>query len=316
MNRYLHIAVSSDDNYVKFLGVTIQSLQYYNRDVKIYIHVLDNGIQSKNRDKIESLISHNNKITFYSVEAQNEYLKKYNLNPTSLAMYSRIFLSKIIPENVKKIIYCDVDSLFKGSLKEIWKIDFKNELVAGVEDLIPVRYKIDIGLQEDDKYINSGFLLINLEKWREEDIIKDFIKCISKFDGKQTHYDQGVINAVCKDRIIILSPRYNLMTPFYILKYKKIIDYYKIKNYYSKIEIENAKLNPVFVHFVPAFTTRPWMKNCRHPLVEEYRTFLEKASWSENNLLVDPREFKVRLLNFAYIKFPIKLVNNIINYIG
>ncbi|HHF6477914.1 TPA: glycosyltransferase, partial [Haemophilus influenzae] len=95
----------------------------------------------------------------------------------SLATYARLNLTKYI-KNIEKAIYIDVDTLTNSSLQELWNIDITNYYLAACrETFIDVKneaYKKTIGL-EGDFYFNAGILLINLNKWKEENIFQKSI---------------------------------------------------------------------------------------------------------------------------------------------
>lgn len=42
--------------------------------------------------------------------------------------------------------------------------------MVGVVDTVLPQFKCAVGLREDDRYINSGVLLIDLQKWRQHKI--------------------------------------------------------------------------------------------------------------------------------------------------
>ena len=75
--------------------------------------------------------------------------------------------------------------------------------------------RLVVGLKYNDRYINSGVILINLKKWREDNLEKKFIDFINKYNGDVPCADQGTINGVCKNKILIIHPKYNTMTPMF-----------------------------------------------------------------------------------------------------
>lgn len=294
----MHIAVASDNNYIRHMGVTVCSLLDNNRDVnEIVIHVLDNGISEENKKNMKNIIEkYNRKIKFYNLKDSKKYLGEGSFSANSLAMYSRIFLPELLDESIEKIIYIDVDAVVSNSLKELWEENIEDNLVAGVLDVIPDKFKVSIGLDIHDMYINSGFIVINIRKWREEFIKDKILDFISKNNGRETHYDQGAINAICKGRVKVLHPKYNITTIFYTMKYEKVLNLYGVNEYYPIEEIEYAKKNPVFIHYVAGYTTRPWVEGCKHPKAYEYMKYLEKTPWVNTELEKDMRGIKERLI--------------------
>ena len=313
----LHIAFSSDNIYVAHLGVAIISLLENNRGFKrIHIHVLENNISFENKEKLREIISSKASIYFYELSGLLEKLdKQYNIPKTiSISAYARLFLSDILDKNISKILYVDCDALFMDTLEKLWNIDISKNSIAGVLDHVGIQNKLKIGLDKNAHYINSGFLLINLEKWRETKALEKMLHFIESKNGNVTHHDQGVINACFKDDILILEPRYNVMTSFFDFKDVNAIRYYYgVDNYYSQHEINEAKKNPVFVHFTPSFSKRPWVEGSRHPFKNTYYNYLLKISFKNNKLQKDDRSFKIRFLEKLFWFFGVKFYKRITN---
>lgn len=307
----LHIAFSSDNNYVAHLGVAIISLLENNRKLNIInIHVLDNNISFENKERLKEIVSNKASIYFYELsELLGKLDKQYNIPKTiSISAYARLFLSDILDENISKILYVDCDALFMDSLEKLWSIDISQNSVAGVLDHVGIQNKLKIGLKKDDYYINSGFLLINLEKWRKTNALKQMLYFIESKNGNVIHHDQGVINACFEDDILILPPHYNVMTSFFDFRdVESIKHYYGIANYYSQNDINEAKKNPVFVHFTPSFSKRPWVVGCKHPLKGIYKEYLLKTPFKNNEQQKDNRPFKIRFLEKLFWVFGAKI---------
>ena len=78
-----------------------------------------------------------------------------------VAMWYRLMLPKLLPSTVKRIIYADIDMIFFNDLIDVYELDLGNNVIAAV----PTR---------TNKYINSGFLLMDIEKIRKEKIYDIF----------------------------------------------------------------------------------------------------------------------------------------------
>lgn len=300
----MHIAVSSDNNYSSHLLTLVCSILENNcRCEEIFIHILDNGIDLNKKKKIEDLIHNNNrKCMFYDCSQQ-----------TLPATYSRLMLPSLLNTEIKKIIYLDVDGVVVGSLLDLWNIEMEDYLVAGVKDLVPNKFKKTIGLTDKDPYINAGAIVVNLELWRKEEIDRKVYEFILKNDGNSTHYDQGVINAITKGRKKILPLKYNVVTPLFLMKLKKILEVYKVNDYYVIDEVNNAIKNPIFIHYVDGQTVRPWIKGCRHPKKDEYNKYYKKAFGDNPILKKDKRSLKIKIIYKAIILTPTFILRKFIN---
>ncbi|MED4209304.1 glycosyltransferase family 8 protein [Priestia megaterium] len=311
----LDVVYSSDDNYAQHVGVSMLSLFENNKDFySINIYLIENNISIDNKNNLISICEKYNRIIkFINFD---EYSNKLNLNMEnhiSINAYARLFLSKILEKSIGKIIYLDCDSIINGSLSSLWRLDISNYYVAGVCDTVSDNTKLKINLDLNKSYINSGMLLINLKKWREEDVEKKFLKFIELYNGNVFHHDQGVINGVLNEKILLLHPKYNAMTPFYTMDREQMMQYYGLKNYYIEDELVEAKRSPVFIHYTPAFVNRPWIKGCKHPLASLYKKYLDMTPWKGNKLGNDNRKKGEKLIAFLFNNFPFKIANGICN---
>lgn len=310
----LNVGFSSDNNYAKQLGITILSLLENNRIMdEICIYVIDNGIDEKNKKIINKIVeSYDRKIYFLEFKKLCQGLKTDNT--FSISSFGRIFLSRI--EEVDVIIYMDCDAIVCDSLEELIKIDMTNYYVAGVQDNVSPFYKESIGMKKDDKYINAGFLLMNLKKWREDEIEKKCLKFIERYNGSVPHHDQGTINGVCKEKILFLHPKYNVQSPMFDIDVETAKKYaIGMQKYYTQQEINEAIKNPVFIHYTAGFYNRPWNKNCTHPFKDKYLYYMNKTIW-KNELENGKLNKKVQIMKGLYKILPYKyyyLINQIIS---
>ena len=70
-----------------------------------------------------------------------------------------------MPKEVEKILYLDADIIVNCDIKELYNIDFEENVIVAVEnsDLDNWEYNENIGLNRDNIYINAGVLLIDVK---------------------------------------------------------------------------------------------------------------------------------------------------------
>jgi lipopolysaccharide biosynthesis glycosyltransferase len=156
-------------------------------------------------------------------------------------------------------------------------------------------------------------LLVDLKKWREEFIQDKLLSFISERGGRVTHHDQGVINGVLNNNMIALHPEYNALTPFFTMKYKDLVSFFGLTNYYSAEEIKAAAENPAIVHFTPEFVGRVWERGCKHPKKALYIESLDKTYWKGNIGKGESLPLKLKLLHWLYRNLPVTLMKRVIH---
>ncbi|UZJ65722.1 glycosyltransferase family 8 protein [Sphingobacterium sp. KU25419] len=181
-------------------------------------------------------------------------LKDYQLNiyvdeRYTIAASYRLLLPELLP-NYDKVIYLDCDIIVRQDLAAVFeKTDLRNNYLAAVyEAALPFQedYLKSIGSQPGD-YFNSGFLIMNLDLLRQDNMAPQFLEA-SKQQGLQFP-DQDVLNQLCKNKTVPLSPIYNGIRTYFLPQYKD--DF--LKRYSAKEWEEVQKTGTI--HYTGA---KPW----------------------------------------------------------
>lgn len=167
----------------------------------------------------------------------------------TIATYYRLLLPDILLE-YDKVIYLDCDIVVRQNMAEL----YRNTIItpyylAGVYEAtldFQEEYILSIGC-ELGKYFNAGFLVMNLAKMREENMVPLFLKYAN--NSALRFNDQDVLNQLCKDKFLPLSPVYNGIRTFFIEKYKD-----SFLRYYSEKEWDKVQQSAT-VHYTGA---KPW----------------------------------------------------------
>ena len=303
----MHIVFSSDENYAQHLGASIYSLLSHNADSEITIYIIDNGISTSSKERLYQIaekfpLSSIEWIDFSLWNSRMQLNMKWDI---SRSAYGRIFLGSMLPRSTVRCLYLDCDMIVCDSLDALWNWDMEGCTVAAVQDTVGMKAKTDVGLLPDEKYFNSGLLLIDLEKWRRIKAEETCLRFITDHNGSVTHHDQGVLNGIFHQDVSILPLDYNVMTIHYIMDRSHIMRYFREESpFYSDKEIAQAKARPTILHYTPSFTTRPWVKNCRHPKQALYWDALAKTPWVGAKAIEDNRKWYVRLIDWRYRCLP------------
>ena len=204
MSDTLYAAYNSDDNYAPYLGASMLSLLQSNTSFsRICIYIMDCGMTEESRCNLQHIAARFGREIFFVLMQQHIAQLDLHLGAHKMAVaaYARLFLTQVLPEDCSRVLYIDCDTIVKGSLAEIWKLPFGNALIAGVQDTVDNYFLSAIGLEKGVPYIDAGILIVNLEAWRKENLLAQFLGVIRRFDGNVPAHDQGTINAVCGARV-------------------------------------------------------------------------------------------------------------------
>ena len=333
----LDICMASDDNYAIHLGISIVSI-LENNSSSINLHILNNDMSESNLNKLKSLEDQysNLCINFYNIHdyfienkidefIKNELVGTEAYDLLGISTFSRLFLAEILPENIMKVLYLDADTLVLNNLDELFSIDLKENYIGGVVDGVAANitkyfYKGEI---KPIPFVNAGVLLVNLEKWRENNIAETSLFLIKSYPEKNFLNDQNLINIISGNDVLLLDPKYNVMSESFYVSYEKILrlnSYFGvIENFYTKEEIDNSLRNPTVVHFITQLWDRPWIPQiglfnheCKNPYNKCYHHYKDISLWSGVEIprvdksIIERIFFEIR--RFIMIYFPAQLL--------
>ena len=306
----IDVIYATDENYAMYTGISIYSLYEHNTDISdLRVHILDNYISEESKNSLQHIADvFNRSLYFYDAKAMfDELAQKIKMkNTQTITTYASCFMAKLLPDDIKCALYVDGDSLFMGSVSELAKMDMTNYYVAGSLDTCLPNVRLAIGLKKTDPYINAGFLYMNFEKIRNADLDEEILTFIRDIIPTSLHNDQDVVNGVLGKKMKVLPAKYCVLTPLYEKKYEDVVEIFGLENYYSKEEIFDAVENPVFVHFTPSATRRPWMKGCDHPKKPDWDYYKKFTDWKDVEDKEDKRSAKIKLLNWMFRHFSVR----------
>lgn len=287
-----HIVYASDDKFCEILGVSLVSLYDNSRDLdEIAIYILDSGISEENKNKLQSIATEyqREKIIFLPAKDITQILKmNVNTDRGSVSQYARLFVSTLLPKDLNRVIYLDCDIIIKQSIKKLWTVDLEGKTIGALMDAFSRYYRMNIDLNPEDIMFNSGVMVIDLIKWKENNAEKRLLEFIAKKKGRIQQGDQGALNAILSKETYCLNPAFNSVTIFYDFSYEEMMQYRRPPQFYSKEMVENAVENPVLIHFTTSFLSkRPWIVGCQHKYVGEWIKYKNMSPWNENKLWTD-----------------------------
>ncbi len=297
-----HVVYASDDRFAEILGVSLVSLYDNNQDMKdIQVYVLDSDISDDNKQKLYCVCEQykRSQIVFIPAGNINERLSmRVMTDRGSLSQYARLFVSSKLPKELQRVLYLDCDIIINQSIKELWNLDLHGKTIGALMDAFSKYYRMNIGLEPDDIMFNSGVMLIDLDKWKNENVEARLLKFITRKQGKIQQGDQGALNAVLSHDTYCFDPRFNSVTIFYDFTYKEMLVYRKPSKFYSEGKVKIAVENPVMIHFTTSiFSKRPWMRGCQHRYATKWMDYKEKSPWKDCGLREDDRpQWKQKLV--------------------
>lgn len=215
-NNTMHIVCAADADYGAYAGITLSSVLNANAGERIHLHLFSDGVNATDVTRMARMARREGaQFSTYDIKQKLEgplKLPRCIAAYHSRTMYSRLFVSNLLPQEISRAIYLDCDVICVENSRELWTFGEAVALLAAVRDVwVDKRqdHKASLGMPVESTYYNSGVLLINVEAWRRNkvgELLLDFLSQKETFD----YADQDIINGVLWRETEELPRRWNV----------------------------------------------------------------------------------------------------------
>ena len=232
----INVLISVNEAFLKYTEEMLFSIIYYSsKPINIYMMYQEKEISEEQIEELSKFVLDTGKAQLIPIKFNMEMLEGVRIADDdgycfSLESYSRLFSAFRIPKEVDKILYLDADIVCTGYISELYDIDFDGKTWVAVEDKGITNKDLErLNLPLGHGYINSGMLLINLDKLRKNYTEDDVLSIIKANHENWIYPDQDFINKVFCDDIKIIEEKFNLLVKgvtFKDLQEKPLIIHY------------------------------------------------------------------------------------------
>ena len=222
----IHIAVAMDfdrhkmeyDGYLVTLLMSILD----NTTEPLSLHLLCLGCPEQEIvDDMRSMLGvTGGKLYLYQVKLDDVFYRLEGSRYWSPAIACRFYLPELL-FNIAKVIFLDVDMVFKGDISKLWRMNMKENVIAGVH-LSVMDFKRDslnlfgtsMENQESikcrlEKRINGGVILMDLESMRKKnDLVREARAFVVKYP-KILSFDEMCLNFIFGSQTMLLDAKWN-----------------------------------------------------------------------------------------------------------
>lgn len=259
----MNILVTLNSNYLKVLVVMLKSLAISNNHKKIDVYVMNTSLTDKDINYLKENTLNN--IFIIDLKVKDNKLDKAPITKRyPKEMYYRILASYYLPKKVDKILYLDPDLVVINKLDKLYNLDLDNYYFAAASHIwgiLQTFNRIRLKMKNDDIYINSGVMLMNIKLLRKEQNKEAVYRFIKKNKNNLMLPDQDVISGLYANKILPLDPYVYNMT-------EKLL---KQKYFVPHISKRWIKDNSVIIHYCGR--NKPWNKKYKGSLNEFYNYY-------------------------------------------
>jgi lipopolysaccharide biosynthesis glycosyltransferase len=178
---------------------------------RIAVYLLNSSLLKKDIEKMGNYIKNICKAEFYSINVESTLFDEFPTNKQwSKEMYYRILAQFLLPKTLDRILWLDSDIVVLKDISPFYYQDFKGKCIVACREahdkkLVFSKHKADLGLAKEI-YFNSGVILFNLNKIREETNIKMIADLSKSLKDKLVAPDQDILNCLYKGKILYADP--------------------------------------------------------------------------------------------------------------
>ena len=186
-------------------------------------------------------------------------------------IYYRLAAHLLLPEDLERILYLDVDTVIINPLKSLYEMDFEGNYYVGCTHTRELLTKLNQARLHSEKavsYINTGVLLLNLPALRENVRLEDIRDYTNERKRALILPDQDILTALYGDKVKLADTmRFNLSD--------RILAFYNADRSHDKVDVDWVRRNSAVIHYCGK--NKPWNGNYTGVLGVFYRELMEKG---------------------------------------
>ncbi|WP_345950608.1 glycosyltransferase family 8 protein [Mucilaginibacter sp. PAMB04274] len=253
MQKELNVFFTIDENYIQHFTVALTSLLENNKDLTTHIYLISDIADFSPFNYVVKYFQERYQTSINLIAIERELFEKFVVSHhLSKAVYFRLLLADILPAHINSGLFLDSDLIVTNSLKELADTDLKDNYLMASHDFNlsdSIAWMNEIGFPTKE-YFNAGVLLINLKKWREDNVSDKLMDIAQKFMEILRWWDQDVLNIFFRNKWERFDEKFNSM------------------NLTSKLPV-----TPTIIHY--ATGGKPWHYFNNHPYKKLYWKYIK-----------------------------------------
>lgn len=281
----MNILISVNEDYYNAAVIMLRSLFFHNKNHHVAVYVFHSELSAKRVKGLANLVERNEG-TLHVIKINDEIFANVPVGRLTQATYYRLLAPGLLPSDLDRILYLDIDMIIVDSIDKIYYSDFNSKLfLAAPDTLMEIEeVKKNLRIKQDNVYINAGVLLMNLDLLRKEFNLDEALGYAIKFPDRVPNCDQDVINALYHKRIGLLEWTNNYEARFHeiseILAYpfifKKILKDIKIIHYMGAKKPWKPQYDGKFLREYYRYSIHtPYEKEVRKNMQKRYLNILK-----------------------------------------
>jgi len=224
----LDLTGGSDVDYALFFAILLVSMARNHRSGEpLRVWVLCRGVQPEVRSRIEAPLAGSGMDVEW-LEIEDETLERLAIAEVYRRLtphYLKLIIPDLLPPDMSRVLYFDTDFLVLGEVSRLWSVDLGGAVAGccadpfqrtlGRSSIRPdcslaerLEFLRGRGLDPEASYLNSGVMLIDLPRWRQEEIKRRVVEYSMQYPAR--NQEQDGLNVILAGRWRKLDSPWNV----------------------------------------------------------------------------------------------------------
>lgn len=241
-------------NFVPLLINCVRSVISSGTVSRYQVYVLHSDLEDTDCEQIIAGVG--DRVDFYFISVDQQMFAGFPETKRYPAqIYYRLAAPLLLPEELDRILYLDVDTVVINPLDELYQMPFDGYYFLActhIRKFLTDMNKLRLGVRSDAPYVNTGVMLYNLTALRENLRLEDIREFAER--KMQTFFlpDQDILMALYGEKVkLIDTMRYNLSD--------RILSLYNADPRNEKLDLNWVRKNGVVIHYCGK--NKPWNPN-------------------------------------------------------
>ena len=212
----LSVACAANAGYALPLAVMLNSLgSHLGSEVSVEAHIVDDGLTPDDRERVAASLD-----TRFRLEWKQPAILPEGL-PTwgrmAVTTYQKLMVGEWLPSSLNYALWLDCDLLIVTDITRLWRSALTTNLVLAAQDqrvpLVSSKFGVaahrELGISSRAKYFNAGVMMIDLDRWRRQEVSRRALQYLERFGKSVYFWDQEALNAVVAGEWGELDSRWN-----------------------------------------------------------------------------------------------------------
>lgn len=207
------IVFAFDNNLILPACVCISSLMMNaNEDTFYDIFILHSAHIELKKEDLDRIPTYYKNCRIQYRQVDDTFDSSFEIRGITTPAYYRLLIPELIAE-YDKVIYSDVDIIFRMDLSVLYHTDIESYYLAATRDIglnfsdDGIKYISSVNGLKQGRYLQSGFIMMNCKKMLQDKLIDKF-RYLAK--EKLKYQDQDILNLTCGDKVLFLPIKYNM----------------------------------------------------------------------------------------------------------